>query len=265
MLLTLSSLTDIGNQRPNNEDNLVVYDLDQQIPLPNSIQSHEVGTAGVLMIISDGMGGCNAGEIASEIAVNNIPHNLLSQIGESPSDSFDTAKALRAAISQTHKEILEYSRKHKETKNMGATATLLWLRKDQQWAGHVGDSRLYRLRNQKLEQLTQDHSPVGRLLRQGSISEKMAQQHPQRHLLEQALGAGMYSINPDAFPVQVESADTYLLCTDGLNDSLPKLEIQKILNQSAKPLPVLTQELVREAKLLAGLDNISLQLLTVTR
>jgi protein phosphatase len=230
--------TDTGLVRPNNEDALLLRPED--------------GIWGVC----DGLGGHAAGEVASSLAVRIFTEGLS---GAHPAPE----QALSRVIEDAHRQILDAQLDHPEHLGMGTTASLLWLAPDrrcQAWIAHVGDSRIYRFRDGRLEQLTEDHSPVFRLYREGVINKQDVQRHPQKNLIERCLGAGG-EWAPDVFPTELKAGDLFLLATDGLTDRVLDDEICHILDQP--PFETLADRLVNQANDAGGVDNISVVLVRI--
>lgn len=231
--------SDQGLVRAHNEDALLV--------------DPDLGLFGVC----DGLGGHAAGEVASSLAVETLRQSLLRTNGPGP-------QALVEAIREANLKILEDQQQHPERRGMGTTLSLLLLSKasglEPAWIAHIGDSRIYLLRGNRLQQLTEDHSPVFRLFRQGKISKEEMRNHPHKSLLEQALGLGR-EIEPDLLPVDLQAGDRFLVCTDGLTDALADSEIAGIL--LSEDWDRLTGRFVREANDRGGLDNITLVILEI--
>jgi PPM family protein phosphatase len=245
--IELAALSDLGCQRENNEDRYSYWE-------PASDQ--QFASKGRLVSVADGMGGYEGGQEASRIAIETIegayaggeggdPHSLLL-------DGFHTA----------HRKIQEYADTHPGLEGMGTTCTTVALRDLQLYFAHIGDSRLYLLRNGSIRQLTHDHSYVSRLVAHGVISSEEAESHPQRHILTAALGAGA-EVEPDCptNPVELQPGDSLVLCTDGLWGLVHEPEIQKVIAQHAPGEAC--SELVGMARSRGGPDNITLQVIRI--
>lgn len=229
--------SEVGLVRSNNEDS---YLIEQKQGL---------------YAVCDGLGGHAAGEIASEMAATSLQGIVMCE-GDS------CGETLTEAILEANRRILDDQSRNPEHGGMGTTVSVLWLPRQKSpvaWVAHVGDSRIYRLREGRLEQLTEDHSPVFRLYRQGRLSKDEMRRHPQKNLIERSLGLSS-SPEVDCFPTELKEGDRYLLCTDGLSDSLSDEEIGRIL--SGRWDDVL-ENLVAAALREGGLDNITIVLLEV--
>ena len=220
--------THVGKVRKNNEDSLLVTE-------PN------------IFVAADGMGGAAAGEIASGMLVDTVK-NFLSTIPE-PLDE----NILSKAILKANAAILRKAKENPELRGMGTTATILHLNKDRAYYAHIGDSRLYRLKNSVLQQMTLDHSYVEDLVRLGELTPEQARVHPMKNLLTQAVGV-MEEIEIDAGNFKVDSGDIFLLCTDGLTNMIEDWQIEKILMNAQKDP---AEDLVNAALEEGGHDNIT--------
>jgi len=240
-----ASLSDVGCQRENNEDRTSYWE-------PAS--DEEFARKGRLAIVADGMGGYEGGQEASRIAVETI-EEVYGQGAEG-----DPAAWLEAGFRAAHERILEHARQHPELHGMGTTATAAAIQDSNLYFAHVGDSRLYLVRGGEISRLTHDHSYVGRLVENGVISSAEAEEHPQRHILTAALGAGSEVIPElQESPIALRKADALLLCTDGLWGLVSDGEIQTEV-ASAPPMEA-CRRLVESARKRGGPDNITVQVL----
>lgn len=176
----------------------------------------------ILLVVADGMGGQRGGDVASIMAVGTLGAVCRESDG-------DGGARLTMAIERANAEIHQRASGSRMLKGMGTTVVALLLASEGPcWVGHVGDSRLYRLRNRSLERLTDDHSLAGQLLRNGDISEEEARNHPRRSVLIRSLGVDAW-VEPEVAPVEASDGDTFLLCSDGIYEMLPDDEIRAIL------------------------------------
>ncbi len=228
-----TGLTDPGLLRSVNQDN---YYLDPE---------------GRFFIVADGMGGHAGGQEASQIATKSIEAYLdKNWDSDLPSDVL-----LQEAVRQANQGILEDQYNHPERGDMGTTAVVVAFRQDQPWYAHVGDSRLYRWREAKLEQVSEDHTWVARALKVGDITPEQAKVHPWRHVLFQCLGRkDLQQI--DIYPLDVRAGDCFLMCSDGLTEEVPDELIGEILQGSDTCEEAVTK-LVEAAKAAGGSDNIT--------
>jgi protein phosphatase len=197
-----ASLTDVGRQRTNNEDSYLYWEPDSD---------EEFRLKGRLAVIADGMGGYEGGHEASQLAVETVRHGYDHTFGADPQST------LLEAFTSAHRCIQRYAIDQPQFYGMGTTCTALSIVGHQLHFAHVGDSRLYHVRDKNISRLTRDHSYVGRLVETGIVRSEDAHSHPQRHILTAALGAGRV-LAPDApdRPVSLQEGDSLILCTDGL-------------------------------------------------
>jgi PPM family protein phosphatase len=243
----VASQTDVGCRRENNEDALSYWE-----PEADS----DFRRKGRLAIIADGMGGYEGGQEASRLAIETV----LDVYGHDPAS--DPGAALVKGFLAAHDRIREYAEAHPEYQGMGTTCTALALQGHQLFVVHIGDSRLYLLRQGKIQRLTHDHSYVGRLVESGILRSEEAESHPQRHILTAALGAGS-ELSPDALtePLKVQPGDAFLLCTDGLWGQVNDQELESVLSRHSPAAAC--KELVRLARDRGGPDNITVQILRI--
>ena len=207
-----------------------------------------------LIAVADGMGGHAGGEVASAIAINTL-QQLLPVITD-PAIDLDSRADLFLNISyEVDAEILRVSKERPELSGMGTTLTALSLTGNQVDLLHIGDSRCYRFRENKLEKLSYDHTVMQELLDQGRLTPEEVFDHPQRALLTQAL-MGDSGIDPVLMSYEVKAGDKFLLCSDGLTNVLSELEIVKIIKASEEAQ--LITELIKETKAKGAPDNITI-------
>lgn len=227
-------LCDVGCVRRNNEDRLGVFTLPD---------------GGVLMMVADGMGGHAAGEVAAQITLEAVGETACTGMSSS------VPAALRSALELANHRICREGENNPAQRGMGTTASVLAAVEDQAWFAHIGDSRIYRLRGSRLQQLSEDHSLVAEMLRGGLLSPEDAIDHPCRNIIVRALG-----IDADVHPqisgaaLDVCADDVFLLCSDGLYDQLTPGELADLLEA---PAQAASQALVDLARERGGADNIS--------
>jgi protein phosphatase len=228
----VAALTDCGSTRPSNEDAFGI--------------SVEHG----VYVVCDGMGGAAAGEIASSLAVGDVLRLLEERDGATPLEN-----AVEEAIRAANEAI--YSRAEADFKLNGMGTTLAGLVTEGQrvLVFNVGDSRSYRLRKRKLEQISQDHSLVEEQVRMGRITHEEALHSPLRNVITRALGT-QPSVEPDLFDLKAEAGDIFLLCSDGLTGEVPDAQIESLLTADL-PLDKICANLVDAANHAGGHDNIT--------
>lgn len=210
-----------------------------------------IDPSGRFFIVADGMGGHAGGQEASRIATQSI-QLYLNQYWDSPEAS---KILLERAFLKANQAILQDQNKHPERSDMGTTAVAVVFREDQSWCAHIGDSRLYRLRGAKLNQITEDHTWVARAMRLGDITPDQARIHPWRHILSKCLGReDLRQIDVQAFDLQPN--DRLLLCSDGLTEELSDTLIANHL-KNIRACDRAAAALVNAAKDKGGRDNIT--------
>jgi serine/threonine protein phosphatase PrpC len=239
--------SEIGHARENNEDKFDFYEPDEE-PL--------LAARGSVYLVCDGMGGHNAGQIASELAAKQFLHAYYHLGGTAQ-------EAARHAILQAHHYIAEMASKIPSRYGMGTTLTALILKQDEGILAHVGDSRCYRLREGVFEQLSRDHTLVASLVEQGIIPPEQARYHPQRNVIRQAVGVADPSepLEPDIETFALQAGDLYLLCSDGLTDMVDDAEIEAIVRE--EPPTRAAWRLVDRALANGGRDNITVVLVQI--
>ena len=227
-----------GNFRDNNEDNYFIDD-DQRF-----------------FIVADGMGGQNAGEKASAIAVDVIPRQLAELMNFEGCSKDDAVSAIDRSVEQANSEIMALSELDPSTRNMGTTVVLLVQSGDKFYIGGVGDSRVYSLREGNLTQLTKDHSLTQALLEAGTINEEEAKTHRYRNVLYRYLGTKDGSAGTEALEVTPVSGDRFFLCSDGVTDGIADEEILKVMSSSDDAQEI-AESLVQAAVAGGSRDNIT--------
>ncbi|GAB4271306.1 MAG: Stp1/IreP family PP2C-type Ser/Thr phosphatase [Candidatus Rifleibacteriota bacterium] len=200
-----------------------------------------------MFAVADGMGGQNAGEVASGLAVKTAREWLENNSVENLSLTM-----VEELFAQANQEIWSYAQSHPEASGMGTTLTLLLIEGDRAVVGHIGDSRLYRFRNNKLEQLTNDHTLVGEQVRMGKLTIEQARVHPTRHILSRVLGVRQF-VNPDIFMLDLKENDLFLICSDGVSGMVEDKILEKYLSE--KDASNLAKAIVDEANERGGKDN----------
>jgi serine/threonine protein phosphatase PrpC len=242
--------TDIGMQRSGNEDAFLVADLTTgNVGLGPEITTHTIGERGSLLVVSDGMGGAVAGEIASELAVTTIRESLT----QMPAD-MSISQKLKLAVEVANERIWDQARQNPELAGMGATLTAALIHSTVAYIAQVGDSRAYLIRGQRVKQLTKDQSLVQMLLDSAAITPEQASSVPQ-NVIMQALGT-QPTVNVAMSAVQLCQGDYLLLCSDGLSNKVDCEEMREVI-RAAGDLPSACRRLVEMANQRGGEDNIT--------
>lgn len=243
----VAGLSDVGCQRENNEDSYLYWE-------PAS--DEEFQRKGRLAVIADGMGGHEGGQEASRLAVETVR-----QVYDHTFRG-DPRAALMESFLAAHMRIQEYADLNPAFYGMGTTCTALVVLGHRLYFAHVGDSRLYLVRQGRISRLTHDHSYVGRLVESGVVRAEDAESHPQRHILTAALGVGLtVAVDSSEQPVELQEQDVLLLCTDGLWSVVTEAELKKAVadNSPAEGCAAL----IKLARQRGGPDNITLQVLRI--
>jgi serine/threonine protein phosphatase PrpC len=223
--------SDLGRQRQGNEDNYFV-----RAPL---------------FVVADGMGGAQAGEVASEMAVAAFDRGLPD--GTSPGDG------LRTIIETANRTIHDRSRAEHQRAGMGTTVTAAYVGENEVTVAHVGDSRCYVVRDGDLIRLTRDHSLVGELVARGKLTEEQAESHPQRSVITRALGPEPnVQVDVEVYPAR--AGDLFMVCSDGLTSMVHEPKLKPLLINDKRPLDQLGPDLIAAANAAGGRDNITVVL-----
>ena len=245
--MEVAILSDVGRVRENNEDSYLYWE---------AVGDEDFRRKGRLAVIADGMGGYEGGQEASRLAVQTVCTVYDKFVHDDPH------AALMEGFVAAHERIHSYADQHPELQGMGTTCTALAVLERELYFAHVGDSRLYLVRNGEPSRLTRDHSYVGRLVESGIVRSEDAETHPQRHILTAALGSGLEvaaDISNEA--VTLEGGDTLVLCTDGLWGLVNEQEVASVIDQTS-PADA-CRELVNLALQRGGPDNITVLLMRV--
>jgi protein phosphatase len=251
--LEIASATHTGMVRSHNEDAIATD-----------------GSIG-LAVLADGMGGYNAGEVASGIAVALITSEMRQAIAKTnlhgmPQDEGDTQSALllKGVIAKTNTSIFESANSQPQYAGMGTTLVVALFRDNRVSVAHIGDSRLYRLRTEKLDQITRDHSLLQEQIDSGMLSKEAARRSQNKNLVTRALGIEP-EVEAEIHTYDVMPGDIFLLCSDGLNDMVEDEDIELTLNAMGSNLPLAANQLVQMANDNGGRDNVSVVLVKVNR
>src|SRR5690349_1284609 len=268
MIVELYAKSDVGRVRRGNEDNFLVLDLtseqtwtgsDGATP-PEKLTRFTLGDRGLVLVVSDGMGGALAGDVASRMAVDSVREMLLGNEGEEACDpDLDLVECLKNATHYANSSIHQKSQEDSRCAGMGATFTGAAIRGDNLDLVQVGDSRGYVIRKDHIRLATKDQSLVQQLVDVGQISEEEAETHMFRNVILQALGA-QTELTPATARIQLRKGDVLLLCSDGLSGKLRNEEIRQIVAESGEDLGAACAALVAAANDRGGEDNITVVL-----
>lgn len=244
--------TDIGCKYEHNEDSYALPVRDEKFgiePCANRL--------GSLFILCDGMGGASAGEVASELAAKWLMRDFY-RLEEPP---VDPLKALGELLHNVNRRVFELSKTHELYSGMGTTVVAALFHGRALHAVSAGDSRIYRFRRLKLEQLTEDHSEVWPLFKDGILTKEEIRTHRKSNIITEALGIS-YDLNTFEDSFELEKRDLYLLCSDGLSDLVPDSGIERILGENSD-IKRAADALVSAANSAGGKDNITVILVKV--
>ena len=254
-----SGLSDVGRFRKNNQDAFLALALNGEgVRRLGKYGEAELNESDYIFAVSDGMGGANAGEFASQIAVEKITQ-LLPQSFSAAADGIAVGyqDLLGELFDQIHRELTKLGQAYAELSGMGATLSLCWVRPARVYFAHVGDSRIYHLpATEGIQQLSHDHTHVGWQQRQGELSETQARSHSGRNGLQQVLGGKNQKLSPQFGGVGYETGDAFLICSDGLVEGLWNSGMQRLIRNPSKDAPAdVAERLVSEAVQTDGKDN----------
>lgn len=258
ILVSAAALSDVGLVRTNNEDNYLIADLTARIATPEpAALNHTVGVNGSMFLVADGMGGANAGEVASQMAVEFVTKEVFRELTESrrPPAWQNFVDILKRAIENANLAILQESRRRSDRKGMGTTLTAAALHDGKIYFAQLGDSRAYLVRNGSIAQMTRDQTLIAQLLAAGSITPEEAKVHPQRNVILQALGVQNH-IDIAFSSAELKRGDQVVLCSDGLSGKVAAEEVQQLLEQSPDARDG-CERLIALARDRGGEDNIT--------
>ncbi|AVK83113.1 Stp1/IreP family PP2C-type Ser/Thr phosphatase [Lysinibacillus sp. B2A1] len=237
--------SDIGLKRAINEDRAAFFKR------PDGL---------ALALVADGMGGHNAGDVASDMAMKQMEHVFLQAEAHHFASTTSKEEWLLQTVTQLNKNIYDYSLSHEDCKGMGTTFIAVLIEDNHCFIAHIGDSRVYYFFDDGAQQITRDHSYVNVLVENGEISEEEALTHPKKNFILRALGTEE-SIKPDFYEVDLASESYLLICSDGLSNKLTVYEMASIITYP-DTIEEKGRKLVELANASGGEDNISLVLLT---
>ena len=237
--------SDKGMRRSNNEDACFVL-------LPDKVY-----------VVADGVGGGNAGEVASRIAVSEIANYIMKHPIAGIHDKYEIVDYLQKCLDEANRKIFVMANTYEENSGMATTVIIVYAYDGKIFITNVGDSRVYLLRSGHLMQLTEDHTYVNTLVKAGLLSREEAELDTRKNVITKALGAENI-VEPDFFQVEAMEDDIYIICTDGLYDEVGDAEIIEVLSSGASMTDV-SAELINRANSNGGHDNITVISLKVTK
>ena len=232
--------SDVGKAREINEDSFYITD--------DSLKDIQ------LFILADGMGGYNGGEIASRQAVTSAKNYIENSFKDTPKDKDSLIQLVASSMEYANMVVYEKSLEDKNLEGMGTTLEVCLIYNNRAYIGHVGDSRIYRIRKDFIRKLTQDHSYVQKLVQEGTITKEEAEHHPKKNMLMKALGCNAF-VEPDVMVKGFQKEDILIMCSDGLTNMVEVPRINEIVKKDFETAP---KELVDLANENGGLDNITI-------
>lgn len=230
--------TDIGKVREMNQDDYHIS---------NSLDEVQ------LYMLADGMGGYKGGEIASNQAIQSAKSYIENNFKEIEKDKDSIIQLLASSMEYANMVVYEKSKENKELEGMGTTLEIVLIYNNKAYIGHIGDSRIYRIRKSFIRKLTQDHSYVQKLVKDGEITPEQAEHHPKKNMLMKALGCNAF-VEPDVMVKGFLKDDILVICSDGLSNLVNQEEIYNISKEDIEQAP---KELVNLANERGGYDNIT--------
>jgi len=231
--------TDTGLVRSENQDFGTYTTPDEE---------HVSHPGGRLLIVADGMGGHRGGATASRLAAETVKSQYLG------SETTDIPTALRDSLSRANARIYSEAQSTPELRGMGTTTSVLALRETEGWLAHVGDSRIYMVRAGEIKQLTDDHSLVATMVREGLLTAQEAETHPRRNVLQRSMGVAEDVEIDVKGPIELQEGDTFILCSDGLHGVVKEEEMSEIAKM---PIDAAADEFLRRALARGAPDNVT--------
>ena len=230
--------SDIGKVRDMNQDSYYISGEESNLKL---------------YILADGMGGYKGGEIASKLATASVKSYIESNIDNIIKDRDEILKLIKSAMEYANMVVYERAKEDAQLEGMGTTLEVCLIYNSRAYIAHIGDSRIFRIRKGMIRQLTQDHSYVQKLVKEGTITKEQAEHHPQKNMLMKALGCNAF-VEPDVMVKGFLKDDILIMCSDGLSNMV---EQQTIYEMASRNIEQATKDLVQLAKDRGGYDNIT--------
>lgn len=232
--------TDVGRVRAENQDFGAMSTREEE--------RRDGHPGGRLLIVADGMGGHRGGATASRVATETVKAQYLG------SETDDVAVALKDALMRANARVYAEAQSNPDLRGMGTTTSALVVRGEEAWFAHVGDSRIYLVRNDAIRQLTEDHSLVASMVREGLLTAQEAENHPRRNVLQRSIGVAEDVEIDVSGPLKIEIGDTFIICSDGLHGVVKEDELREIARQT---IEVAADEFIRRALERGAPDNVT--------
>lgn len=231
--------SDIGKAREMNQDYFYIS---------NSLSEVQI------YIVADGMGGYKGGDVASKIATQCVKSYIENNFKDTPKDKHSLIQLVGSSVEYANMIVYEKSKENKDLEGMGTTLEICLIYNNKAYIGHVGDSRIYRIRKDIIRKLTQDHSYVQKLVKDGKITKEEAEIHPRKNMLMKAIGCNAF-VEPDVEVKGFQKDDILVMATDGLTNLVKQEEIYRIVKEDIEKAP---KELIDLANEKGGYDNITI-------
>ncbi len=231
--------TDIGRVREQNQD---YFYISEETEEPK------------IYILADGMGGYKGGEIASRLATESVQKYIQNNFERITKEKEEILKLVKSAVEYANMVVYEKSKEVPELEGMGTTLEVCVIYNNKAYIGHVGDSRIYRIRKDVIRKLTKDHSYVQKLVEDKKITREEAKTHPKKNMLIKALGCTPY-VEPDIRARNFEKGDVFIMCSDGLTNMVEENRIYTLITQDINSA---ADKLIEEANMAGGIDNITI-------
>ena len=231
--------TDIGRVREQNQD---YFYISEETEEPK------------IYILADGMGGYKGGEIASRLATESVQKYIQNNFERITKEKEEILKLVKSAVEYANMVVYEKSKEVPELEGMGTTLEVCLIYNNKAYIGHVGDSRIYRIRKDVIRKLTKDHSYVQKLVEDKKITREEAKTHPKKNMLIKALGCTPY-VEPDIRARNFEKGDVFIMCSDGLTNMVEENRIYTLITQDINSA---ADKLIEEANMAGGIDNITI-------
>ena len=231
--------TDIGRVREQNQD---YFYISEETEEPK------------IYILADGMGGYKGGEIASRLATESAQKYIQNNFERITKEKEEILKLVKSAVEYANMVVYEKSKEIPELEGMGTTLEVCVIYNNKAYIGHVGDSRIYRIRKDVIRKLTKDHSYVQKLVEDKKITREEAKTHPKKNMLIKALGCTPY-VEPDIRARNFEKGDVFIMCSDGLTNMVEENRIYTLITQDINSA---ADKLIEEANMAGGIDNITI-------
>lgn len=230
--------SDIGRVREMNQDYFYISESLDEVQI---------------YILADGMGGYNGGEIASKLATTYAKNYIETNFNQTPKDKESLMKLVKSSMEYANMIVYEKSKETQELDGMGTTLEICLIYNNRVYIGHIGDSRIYRIRKDIIRKLTQDHSYVQKLVKDGKITKEEAENHPKKNMLMKALGCNAY-VEPDVSVKGFQKDDIILMGSDGLTNLIKQEDLYRIVKEDIELAP---RRLIEIANNNGGYDNIT--------